>query len=196
VPPGVRVTYVDRMTVDELRKQYPELADKPLTHVDVVDNGETLEKFAAASQDFVIANHFLEHAQDPIGTLQNQLRVLKPGGVLYLAVPNRHFTFDKDRPPTTWEHMLRDHVEGPQWSYEGHLREWAALVDHTSGEALEAHVAHLRRINYSIHFHVWDDGEFRGLLEKAVAHYRLPVAVDYFASVEFEILCILRKTRG
>src|SRR5262249_6702520 len=75
-PPGCRVTYVDRLPGAELREQYPELGGQELVPVDVVDDGERLEKFAAGSQDFVIANHFLEHAQDPIGTLKAHLRVL------------------------------------------------------------------------------------------------------------------------
>ncbi len=196
VPERAHVTYVDRMSVEDLRKQYPELADKALTRVDVIDNGESLMTFAPASQDFVIANHFLEHAQDLIGTLANQLRVLRPGGILYVAVPNRHYTFDRDRPPTTWEHLVRDHLEGPVGSYETHLREWAGLVDKATGDGLEAAVAHLRRINYSIHFHVWNDVEFRAILDNALKQFRLPAVLEYFGTVDFEILCILRKTRG
>src|SRR5262245_59573174 len=69
VPPGARVTYVDRMPIEELRRQYPELIDQELTPVDVVDDGERLLQFAPGSQNFIIANHFLEHTQDPIGTL-------------------------------------------------------------------------------------------------------------------------------
>src|SRR5262245_49212308 len=34
------VEYVDRMTVPELRRLYPELADKPLVEPDIIDNGE------------------------------------------------------------------------------------------------------------------------------------------------------------
>ncbi len=195
VPARARVRYVDRMPIDQLRLQYPELANLPLTPVDVIDNGETLATFAPASQDFVIASHFLEHAQDPIGTLKNLLRVVRPGGVLYLAVPIRHLTFDRDRAPTPWEHLVRDHLEGPEWSYADHLYEWAALVDKTTGAALEAEIAHLRRINYSIHFHVWNEAEFRVILDNALSQFQLPAQLEYFGTNSFEIICILRKPR-
>ena len=90
--------YVDRMTVAELRRQYQELAGDPLVETDIIDNGEQLTTIRDETQDFVIANHFIEHCQNPIQTFQNLFRVLKPGGVLYVAVPDKRFTFDADRP--------------------------------------------------------------------------------------------------
>ena len=45
-PPQAQVRYVDRLSVDDLRSEYPELADWDLTEVDVIDNGELLETVA------------------------------------------------------------------------------------------------------------------------------------------------------
>ncbi len=56
--------------------------------VDVVDDGESLQDHLPdVSADFIIANHFIEHTQDPLGTLAAYLRVLRTGGVLYLPDP-------------------------------------------------------------------------------------------------------------
>ena len=82
----------------------------------------------AGSQDFIIANHFIEHTEDPIGTIKRFLTVLRPQGILYMAVPDKRFTFDLERPLTSLEHLLRDHTEGPEWSRESHFREWAQFV--------------------------------------------------------------------
>ena len=101
VPSSVRVKYVDRMTAPDLRRQYVELAALPLVETDIVDNGELLGTIGDGTQDFVIANHFIEHCQNPLLTVQNLLRVLKPGGVVYMAVPDKRFSFDVDRPCTT-----------------------------------------------------------------------------------------------
>ena len=103
---GAKVTYVDRMSVLDLRRCYPELAEKKLVEVDAVDDGESLTTIPDTSQDFVIANHFLEHCEDPIGTMLAFFRVLRPAGVLYAAIPDMRFTFDShrvatDRPPAT-----------------------------------------------------------------------------------------------
>ena len=45
-------------------------------------------KFPAAAFDAVSIWHVLEHLHDPVATLQELARVLKPGGILSLAVPN------------------------------------------------------------------------------------------------------------
>ncbi len=40
VPRSAKVTYVDRLSASDLRKQYPELNSKELAHVDIIDDGE------------------------------------------------------------------------------------------------------------------------------------------------------------
>ena len=100
VPPDSRVIYVDRLDEADLRRHYPELNEFPLVRIEVIDNGEKLTTFRPNSQDFIIANHFLEHAQNPISTIRRHFEVLRPGGLLYMAVPDKRFTFDKARPET------------------------------------------------------------------------------------------------
>ena len=58
---------------DDLRREYPELTDWNLTPVDVVDDGEKLLTIAEESQDFIVANHFLEHCENPIRTIETHL---------------------------------------------------------------------------------------------------------------------------
>jgi predicted SAM-dependent methyltransferase len=164
VPPSARVKYVDRLPIAQLREQYPELNDKELVEVDILDDGERLSTMADASQDFVIANHFVEHSQDPIGTVLNMLRVLKPGGRLYLAIPDKRCCFDSDRPLTSLAHLLRDHTEGPEWSRAQHFEEWARLVNKATEAEVEKQAADLMRTNYSIHFHVWTPFEMLELV--------------------------------
>ena len=180
VPRSAKVMYVDRLTVEDLRRHYPELNDKPLVNVDIVADGEQLETITDATQDFVIANHFIEHCQNPIGALLNMFRVLKPGGVLYLAIPDKRNSFDADRPVTTLEHLLRDYTEGPAWSKHQHFEEWTRLVNKVQDdEAAEREIAQNLAIDYSIHYHVWTQAEMLELL----------VAVRKMAGFEME-LCL------
>lgn len=79
-PDGCSVEHLDRLSAADLRAEYPELGDQPLVEVDVLDDGETLATLSDESVDFVIASHFLEHSQDPIGTLRNHVRVVRTGG--------------------------------------------------------------------------------------------------------------------
>jgi Methyltransferase domain len=128
-PPGATVKYVDRFSKEDLVKQYPELAGAPLVDVDIVDNGEELFSLSSGSQDFVVANHFLEHTQDPITTLRNFCRVVRPGGHLYIAVPDQTSTFDRDRIPTTLQHLIDDYAKGPAASRHSHFVEWVTLCE-------------------------------------------------------------------
>ncbi len=158
VSPRTRVCSVDRMPVEELRKHYPELRKYRLTPVDIVDDGETLSTISDNSLDFVIANHFLEHCENPLGTIRNHLRVLNSGGILYYAIPDKSQTFDIRRPVTEFSHLVRDDVEGPGWSREQHFREWVELVSGISSrKEAEQQVQHLMEMSYSIHYHVWDE---------------------------------------
>jgi SAM-dependent methyltransferase len=164
--------------------------------VDVIDDGEKLNTIADGSQDFVIANHFLEHTQDPIGTVRRFLAVLRPGGVLYVTVPDKRFTFDTDRPLTTVDHVVRDHKDGPAWSYRDHCYEFSRFVHHFEGAELEQHVDAIIRDNYSIHFHVWTHDTFHDFLAAVRQRYALPFG---FAAVMHnrplgESICVLEKT--
>jgi predicted SAM-dependent methyltransferase len=193
VPAGCKVSYVDRMNVHDLRQQYPELIDKPLVDVDVIDDGEKLLTFGASSQDFIIANHFLEHTQDPIGTIKRHLEVLRPGGIVCMAVPDKRETFDYKRPVTPLEHLYRDHHEGPTWSYMDHVREWVGLVGDLSGEALHKEVREVVDKQYSIHYHVWTQNELLEFLVDIRRRLFLPFDVVAISLNGYESIVILKK---
>ena len=186
------VRYLDRMDCTGLRSHYPELATETLVEVDIVDDGETLSSQLDSSADFVIANHFIEHTQDPLGAIANHLRVLTPGGFHYLAVPHRRRTFDADRQPTSME-RVRDHREGPGWSRPIHQEEWARLVDKVPAAEVAARVQELEQADYSIHFHVWAPREFRALLEYARSEMQLPFVIETLRPNGYEFIAILRR---
>jgi SAM-dependent methyltransferase len=47
--------------------------------------------------DFVFSDNVLEHVTNPIAALKNQADCLKSNGVIYGVVPNKRYTFDRDR---------------------------------------------------------------------------------------------------
>lgn len=159
IGPRARVLKVDRISVKGLRKHYPELAGLKLAEPDVIDDGETLARFEDGSQDFVIASHFLEHCQNPIAAIETFLRVLRPGGRLFLVIPDKRFTFDVDRATTEFAHVLDDYRKGPERSYEQHLREWIVHVEKAPTAEVAERIRALKQRDYSIHFHCWTQVE-------------------------------------
>ena len=193
VPDSVKVHYVDRMSVSDLRKQYPELGAVGLVEADIVDNGETLSSIADNSWDFVIANHMIEHCQNPIGALENFLRVIKPGGLIYMGVPDKRYTFDIGRPLTTLDHLIQDYKQGPEWSKLGHYEEYIRLVDKFPEEQVAGRMQHLLDIDYSIHFHVWTADSFPELLAYCQENLSYRFEVEHLHENFGELIVILRK---
>jgi len=195
VPACAKVKYVDRFSVEDLRRHYPELTDLDLVPVDIIDDGELLETIGNGTQDFVIANHFIEHFANPILAIGNMLRVLKIGGILFIALPDKRHCFDADRPDTTFEHLLRDYQEGPAWSRRGHFEEWSRLVNKINDVAeVERQVISLMAMDYSIHYHVFTPDtmlEFFSSIKKVLIY---PFEYETFFKNGTEVLIILRRT--
>lgn len=190
------VKYVDRMGEKELRSQYPELNDKPLVPVDYIADGELLETIKDNSQDFVIANHFIEHCQNTILTIKNMLRVVKPGGIIFLAVPDKRYTFDKSRAVTTLSHLIEDYETGPAHGKEQHFYEWAKIFNAEKDEkSIIAYTKNLIAIDYSIHFHVWAKKDMDELLVylMTILKFDFEIALSLRPDGSNENVYILRK---
>jgi SAM-dependent methyltransferase len=193
IPATANVKYVDRMSTADLRSQYPELNSLNLTEVDIIDDGESLGTISKDSLNFAISNHVIEHCQNPILTLINHLRVLKIDGIVYLAVPDKRYTFDIDRPPTSLEHLIEDYKSGSERSKHSHFEEYVRLVEKVAQEEIANRVSHLLSINYSIHFHVWTPTEFFELLIYCQKEMKIPFEIELFKRNNFEFIFILRK---
>ncbi len=108
-PPGVVVRYLDLVTRDENIRRYPHVAETRIVPTDILDDGFTLTTIADASQDFIIANHLLEHAPNTLQTLVNWHRVLKPNGTLFITLPIGDKNFDRGREVTSLVHFVEDY---------------------------------------------------------------------------------------
>jgi len=80
--------------------------------VDIVGSASDLaslidERHELGTYDYVISSHNFEHLPNPIKFLQACGTVLKPGGMLSMAIPDRRGTFDYFRPVTELADWLR-----------------------------------------------------------------------------------------
>jgi hypothetical protein len=80
-------------------------------------------------------------------------------------VPDKRFTFDRERPTTTLEHLVEHADHSPDASRREHFEEWVRLVDGVTDErVVEERVQELMERDYSIHYHVWTQAEIFELL--------------------------------
>ncbi len=191
LPRGASVCYVDYLDAVGLCEAYDSTLSegRPLVVPDVVDDGARLALFPDESLDFVVANHMLEHVEDPIAALQHQLRVLRSGGVLYLTLPDARQSFDAPRKRTTTEHLLRDHRDGPHVSRREHYEECARLIEGHSGAILTRRVTEMEDECLRPHFHVWEPITFAGFL----ATLDLRGSLELLLASVGEFVVVLRK---
>jgi predicted SAM-dependent methyltransferase len=153
MPVGARVKYVDRVPAAHWQEM-AEYKGYRLVEPHFIEDGARLDGILDRSCDFLVSSHMLEHVPDPLAALENWLRVVRPGGHIMIVVPDKRYTHDRDRLITTFEHVVRDHEEGPEVSADEHYREIATQVmgirEPTEVEEF------VRQREPAVHFHVWD----------------------------------------
>ena len=111
--------------------------------------------------DFVLSSHMLEHSANPLKALREWLRLLKPGGTLFLVLPHREGTFDHRRPVTPLQHLMDDFERQVGEDDLTHLPEILQLHDlrrdpEAGGfEAFKTR-SERNRENRGLHHHVFD----------------------------------------
>ncbi|MER8675114.1 methyltransferase domain-containing protein [Mesorhizobium sp. M0615] len=99
-----------------------------IENVDIVWTGQPLDEAALAVRsdgfDCLIASHVIEHTPDLIRFLQQCSRLLKPDGIISLAVPDMRKCFDLLKSPTSLREILTAYREGrirhsPEALFEG-----------------------------------------------------------------------------
>lgn len=187
VPPGVKVRYVDKRTKKENEDNFPELASRNIVETDWVGDGQWLEGMADASQDFVIANHMLEHCVNPLKTLEHFLRVLRPEGRLFIALPDKRFTFDVERPLTPFDHVLQDYHSNRKVEDREMYEEYRDFVD------ASFNVDKALQTRADIHHHVWTQAEVLEFFIEAKRRLGWPLEIELFGSQGIEVVLVIQK---
>lgn len=118
----LNVDYTDEFTTF---KQEELINYGDFAKVHIVSTGDNLP-FKDNVWDFVINSHVIEHFYDPIKSVEEWLRVVKPGGFVYMIIPHKERTFDKDRPRTTLSELIdrHEHPNPPLIDHHGHYSVW------------------------------------------------------------------------
>jgi SAM-dependent methyltransferase len=127
------------------------------------------------SFDFLLASHCLEHCPDTLKVLNEWMRVLKPGGTLFLILPHADRVIpDKDRMKTTLAHHIEEYknkvreddqshweeIKKASLKYKDKLNENAVWV--AAGEPWD--FSHLAKTSH-LHYHVWTQNEMLEILK-------------------------------
>lgn len=131
------IEYVDHATTAELRNLYKHDAGVPneqIVDVDFALSGRPLTETVGSKKfDYVLASHVIEHVPDIIGWLQEINNILKPGGILSLAIPDKRYTFDIDRNVTRSADILAAHIDkntsAATSAVYDHFRNYRSKVD-------------------------------------------------------------------
>lgn len=197
MPKQASVKYVDVFSTEDLRKVFPqEYAETAIVQVDVVDDGEKLDKFKANSLDFIIANHFIEHCLDPIGTILNMYVKLRKEGVIYMAIPEKRYTFDKPRAITPYSHLLEEHQDKTKMKFRvEHTEEAVRLTEkgHKNQKSVDARVKELMDSGFRIHYHVWTQKEMTEMFVRLAQDFKIDLEIEAILKNQHEVIYVLRK---
>ncbi|MBA3487475.1 MAG: methyltransferase domain-containing protein [Lysobacter sp.] len=112
---GFNVRVVDHLSQAELRSKYEghNVNIDNIEEVDFIWRGEPLEQILDTTEryDWIIASHVIEHMQDPIRFIRSCQKVLKPEGILSLAIPDKRYCLDYLRPPSSTGCVLQAYLE-------------------------------------------------------------------------------------
>lgn len=192
---GCEADYLDQMSIDDIKTRFPKYEDYYCVYPNIIENGELLISIEDNKYDFLIANHMLEHTENVFKTIQNHLRVLKKGGILYYAVPDKRFTFDKNRKLTTYEHLKAEYLYGSEnYRYE-HFLDFVTNVQNVKEEKEASKVAKkLSEEGLDTHFHVWTSETFIDHIKKAIDDKILNIEIlEHTHKNDIESITILKK---
>jgi SAM-dependent methyltransferase len=195
IPPAAHTAYGDIRKHEALADYFRTTDVTPVQDIDA----QTFAGIDNDSLDFVISAHVIEHLRNPIGSIVNAIRILKVGGIHILVVPDMRYTFDRNRPETTVDHVLTDFADGGastlRDSYEEHLR---YVHPYLTGETYpEADIQRYADENvknwraFDCHFHAWSQDGFEKLLSAAKEF--APFKVEATVFVVNENIFVLRK---
>ncbi|WP_250538459.1 MULTISPECIES: class I SAM-dependent methyltransferase [unclassified Caballeronia] len=94
----------------------PDGAAVNIEDVDLVGSSTSIGDLVAGAGkagaiDYIVSSHNFEHLPDPIRFLQGCAGVLKPGGMLSMAIPDRRACFDYFRPVTRLSEWLQAYID-------------------------------------------------------------------------------------
>jgi SAM-dependent methyltransferase len=138
---------------------------------------------------FLISSNCLEHMANPLGALQEWIRVVESGGLMLLVLPNKDSNFDHRRPATLFEHLMDDQNAKTSEEDMTHLAEVLELhdlsLDPGAGDRENFIARCMENYKYrGMHHHVFD----MVLIERMLSHLGVKLLLRTTTETDFIVL--------
>ena len=148
--------------------------------IQYISEATDLKLIPDSKYEFIISSNCLEHVANPIKAIEEWTRVLKKGGLMFLALPNKEFCFDHNRSVTEFSHLLKDYQNNTSEDDLTHLDEILELhdleMDKLAGSLEQFRERSLKNFeNRALHQHVFD---INGLKE-IFSYFKYEVLLTY-----------------
>lgn len=184
------VQYADVFTTAELierAKKNPNRSHKFVEDVDyVIAEKSIAQAVPNNTMEFVFCSHVLEHVPNLIKTLQEIESTMTIGGQLLVAYPDRRYTFDIARKPTSYKQLIsrnksdlqkpdsetvRDYFSNYRNVFVGRI--WQGMENSTSEpvytDEYSTLMSKLSETTYvDVHCNIFTDDEFVSIIENLV----------------------------
>lgn len=179
-----RCKYVDFYSTEELREQARQIGQDPdaVVAVDYVVRGEDYRDVVKERFDLVIANHVLEHICNPIKWINMIADLLNDDGMLFIALPDKRFSFDRYRSNTDVAHLVTNFLMDEKVTSPEHVIETIIYYDMTNiGQKMDLKQslnpdrlrAEMHSPHPGIHVHVFDGLSFLSKILKPILFMKL-----------------------
>ncbi len=207
---GFNVEIIDHLDREGLIAKYDGhgVATEQIEEVDHIWGGESYLDLTGgdSAYDWIIASHVIEHVPDFIGFLKSCQEVLKPGGVISLALPDHRYCFDAMREATSLAQLLDSHLDGRAKPSAGTIAEFMLFTAKRDGALSWAptnapaeweyiHTLEQSRDFFEIARNI-EDSEYRDAHVWCFTPATLHVALDSFAFLELVDLEVVEVSVG
>lgn len=112
-PADYDIKFIDYTTRDQLiedNKGNPAINPDKIVHVDYPIMEPEYSKHIPERFDLAIANHVIEHVPDMVRWFKEVAAILNVGGLFFLSVPDRRYTFDYLKRPSDIVDIMRAYL--------------------------------------------------------------------------------------
>ena len=218
------IFYLDHLSREELQEKFKDEASVKKDEIVSIDfvcrDGDLLKATSGHTFDYVVASHMIEHAPNLLLFLSDVHNILKPGGTCVLIIPDKRFTFDINRPVSTFGSVLENFLSKAAYPSISAVYDHSAMAINANGHNLwhgivnaddtrllasesigweAAHRVHKEGHYYDVHVNIFTPESFCSILEQAISHEIVFFEVNKFVDTQvgqIEFMLQLKKPQN